>query len=217
MDFNFEEIKKHPYVIGGIVIAGGLGLFLIMRGGGGGSGAAQSTGIDPTLAALYQSQAAEQGQQQQDSAALDAAQITANTTSQANQLTAGVDLAQIQASAGSTNLQTTTQGNVDEDQIAEQLGVANDQLTLGTTTAGDALAGLESTNGSNVAMANIMAGEQTSINAADQATLASDTANLGQVEISVAGDNASIAKAAIGSQSGIAGLGAAAGILGAFL
>jgi hypothetical protein len=217
MDFNFDEIKKHPYVIGGIVIAGGLGLFLIMRGGGGGSAAAQGTGIDPTLAALYQSQAAEQGQQQQDSAELDAAQIQANTTGQANQLTAGVDLAQIQATSGSTNLQTTTQGNVDEDQIAEQLGVANDQLTLGTTTAGDALAGLESTNQSNVNMTALQASEQEQIASQNDAATASETATLGSVELGIAGDNASIAKAAIGSSSTGSIIGGVGALAAAFI
>ncbi len=206
MAFDFAYLKEHKYLILGIVGVGAVALYAMLRGGSQ-SDAAASTGIDPTLAALYQTQAAAQAQQSQESAELDAAQITANTTGQANQLTAGVDLAQIQASAGSQNLATVTTGDVDTAQIQAQIDASNNALTASTTASTDALQGLENTNASQVQLSGIQAGEAEDI--ANISGLVSEAAINGQVQSNI--DNTNLAITAI-KQSG--GGGGTAGEIG---
>jgi hypothetical protein len=210
----FEEIKEHPYLIGGVALVGVVGFFIITRSGQ--SSQAVQSGVDPNLASLYQGELQQQAQQQQLSAQLDAAQITANTTSQANQLTAGVDLAQIKAGSTSTDLQTVTAGQVAEDQIAGQLGVANDQLQASTTASTNALLGLENSNASQVNVAGIQASENEQIAALTNQTAQVEIGTLGSVALANSNNNRDVAITAIKGQSGGGGgvWGAIGGIVG---
>lgn len=219
MTFDFEEIKKHPYLIGGAIVGGALFLYLILHRGSS-SGGTASSGIDPTLASLYGEQAQASAQQSQLNAQLQGAQLSANTTTTANQLTAGVDLAQIAAQENVSNLSTTTTGDVQETQLADQLQANHDTLTAQLGAAADQLLGLENTNQTQTNIAQINAGQNVDI-----AQLTNQTAQTYINAETNAMENASNNNAAItitalkgaGGGGVLGGIGAFAGLAAAFI
>lgn len=129
MAFNFAEIKKHPYAVGGVVIVGGLVVFYLLSRSSSSSVSGVSGDASSTLAAdttLGQAQAAAAVQTNGQNAALQAAQISAN----------------------STNLQTSAAEDVSDTQtVASLLAALNGNATnVSINTANDNATTLQQEN-----------------------------------------------------------------------
>lgn len=164
--FDVEALKKHPYAIGGAIIAGGLIIFYLLSRGGSSSA---SGGSDVTSALQYDSQMAQiqaslQAQQNQSQTQLAQSQLEAqvsntqtaaslNAQNTATESQLATNIAGILGSIYQTNASTVNNANelvyteniqnmadsVLEDQLnAGLVEHANDNATaLGATLAGD--------------------------------------------------------------------------------
>lgn len=103
--FDFEALKKHPYAIGGAIIAGGLIIFYLLSRGGSSSASTSDGGVGAAL--------------QYDE---NMAQVQAGLTASQNQTQA--QLAQQQLEAQVSNTQTAASVNVSNTQTEAQLGAA---------------------------------------------------------------------------------------------
>lgn len=142
-----EEIKKHPYIIFGVI--GGIILLYILSsaGGSGNATASGDTGDDDSDVAAAEAtnqasiaanaqiagyQAAAGAQSESDSASLSLANIQAGVTNNANDLSAAVAAQQINAeeettdTANTLSAQTTQYG---EQQQTQQLGISTNGQT----------------------------------------------------------------------------------------
>lgn len=174
MHFEVPElIKKHPGATIGVIILGGLALYMLI--GSGGSSTASTVGVQPgTSDADYQAALQAQTAQNATSAAASAQTQQENygLTLDAQQSNAALTLAELNVNAGITNTNTaaTLANNLNTDATQTQ------QLALT-----DQLAGLMNNNVTSQNLATITANEQTgiaSINAQTQTTIASLTAGI---------------------------------------
>lgn len=162
MAFDFAYLKEHPYVIGGIVLAGAVGLYLVTRSNSGST--ATAGGLDANTAALYAAQA-------QTSAQLTAQnnQIAGQEQLATTQATYGIDIAQIQANAQTTQnntaaevalAQIAAQQDVSTQSIAAQLAATQINANVQITGLNDQLAGLQANDATTVAINQAAANEQ---------------------------------------------------------
>jgi hypothetical protein len=122
--FDFEAIKKHPYAIGGAIIAGGLLIFYLLSKSGGSSTAASDGGVGAAL--QYDEQMA---------------QVNAGLTAQQNQNQ--TQLAQSQLEAQVSNTQTAAslqaQNNSTAAQLADNIaGIVGSIYQTNANTVGNA-------------------------------------------------------------------------------
>lgn len=147
----WEEIKKHPYVTGGAVLAVILFFVIFGSGGGSGGGAVATSGSGSDVESGNQLQAAQlaastqiagqqtafQALQEQIGGAISLATIQAHTADNANTLAAAIASQQINAEYGSRDLTTTLSAQTAQKQIDAQVQLANisSQTTIQQTNA----------------------------------------------------------------------------------
>lgn len=146
----WEEIKKHPYVIGG-AIAVAILIFVVFGSSGSGGGAVASSGSGSDVESGNQLAAAQlaantqiagqqtafQALQEQIGGAISLATIQAHTTDNANELAAGIAAQQINAQSQQAALQTTLSAQVANKQLQNQVDLAaiSSNTTLEQTRA----------------------------------------------------------------------------------
>lgn len=135
----FEQIKKHPYLIGGVIL-GIIVLFFISSSGGGGAVTSSDSGSDVASAegiATAQANAnaqvalgglSLQGLQEQIGGAVTVATLQAHTADNANTLAAAVASQQINAEYGSRDLSNTLAAQTEQKRIQS----STDQLSIST-------------------------------------------------------------------------------------
>jgi hypothetical protein len=185
MALDFEYLKDHRYMVGGVVLVGAVGLYLVSRHGGSATSASYD-GITATNAQLLAQSEQLQASQQAQTAQLTAQQNLATTS--ANY---GLALAQINANTSITNTSTaaavalseiTANENVNSLSIAANLQAAQDADSVSETGISAQLAGLESNNATSLGLATTTANEQIQIanmTAGVQTSIANDQTTLG--------------------------------------
>lgn len=134
----FAEIKKHPYLIGGVIV--GIIVLFFLSSSGSTSTAVDDSGSDASAAqGISDAQAnataqvqlgglALQANQQQTDAAVTVATLQAHTADNANTLAAGVASQQINASLDAQNTANTLQAQTTQAQIKSN----TDMLSIST-------------------------------------------------------------------------------------
>jgi hypothetical protein len=195
--------EQHPWLVGGCAIAIVAALWIITHRGGGG-GSAGSSGVDPSLAALY-------AQQQQTGAALQgqAAQLSAQITTAGIQKDYGLALATIQTNAQTQQTNTaasvalaTIQANADVEtkSLQERLAEAGLSAGVATTQIQANLSATMDTNATMARMHEIIAQEQVGIANLNAQTLIALSNNQTQVALGQTNASVSVAGYAAGAQ-----------------
>lgn len=171
--FNFNLIKKHPYASAGVIVVGGLVLYLLLHGS---SSGASSSASDPQAVITSQTNAQLALQQDAEQSQYQMAALQATTSQNIQTLKAYEDITLGTQASNNQALSINKQADVSLAGIAAQQAVAS----------------LQSNNQTQVQMAGIAANEamqknqlqaavdQTNTNAALQAHLADTNAQLQQ-------------------------------------
>jgi hypothetical protein len=169
-----QEIKKHPYVTGGLVLAGGIVLILVLRSQSSGTSSGSDSGVGSVAAAQEQEnqlEAAASVQNNQTAAAQQAAQLQAealnnqtiaaqNTSNNQTDAALIAALAQNQTQAQANSLSAEVTDNQYSTEANVQNTETNDELSALTNTNQTQLDALNTQTAAGVAVDQLQAGLQ---------------------------------------------------------